>query len=50
VLANANTLILMGRIRDGRRMGRGLYIAKHRGSACADEILPYEISDQGVRL
>jgi len=50
VLANANTLILMGRIRDNQRLGRGLYIAKHRGSACADEILPYEINDQGLRL
>jgi KaiC/GvpD/RAD55 family RecA-like ATPase len=50
VLANANTLILMGRIRDHNRLGRALYIAKHRGSACADEILPYEITDQGLRL
>jgi hypothetical protein len=31
-------------------LGRALYIAKHRGSACADEILPYEITDQGLRL
>jgi hypothetical protein len=29
-------------------MGRGLYVAKHRGSACGDEILPYRIDDSGV--
>ena len=33
VLSNANTLIYMGKIRDGNRISRGLYIAKHRGSA-----------------
>ena len=32
MLSNANTLIYMGKIRDGNRIGRGLYIAKHRGS------------------
>ena len=50
VLSNANTLILMGKIRDGNRIRRALYIAKHRGSACAEEILPYEIDDRGVQL
>lgn len=50
VLANANTLILMGRVRENQRLGRGMYIAKHRGSACSDEILPYEITDHGLRL
>jgi KaiC/GvpD/RAD55 family RecA-like ATPase len=48
IFANANTIILMGRIRDGSRMGRGLYVAKHRGSACGDEIRPYRIDDQGL--
>ncbi len=50
VLANANTVILMGRIRDQNRLGRGLYIVKHRGSACSDEILHYEINDQGLQF
>lgn len=50
VLANANTLILMGKTRDGNKMGRALFIAKHRGSRCSDEILPYEINDQGLRI
>ena len=50
VLANANTLIYLGKIRDGNRIGRALYIAKHRGSACADELVPYTIDDCGLRF
>ncbi len=49
-LANANTLIYMGKIRDGLKMGRALYIAKHRGSACSETIAPYVIDDGGVHL
>ena len=49
-LANANTLIYMGKIRDGNRIGRGLYVAKHRGSACSEEIVPYRIGDSGIEL
>ena len=48
VLSNANTLIFMGKVRDGQRMGRGLYVAKHRGSRCGEEIVPYQISDTGL--
>lgn len=50
VLSNANTLIYMGKIREGNRLTRGMYIAKHRGSACSEEIHPYWIADQGVSL
>jgi KaiC/GvpD/RAD55 family RecA-like ATPase len=50
VLSNANTLIYMGKVRDGNRIGRGLYIAKHRGSWCDERIVPYRIEDGGVRL
>ncbi len=50
VLSNANTVIYLGKIREGNRLTRGLYIAKHRGSACSDQIVPYEIDDQGVKL
>ena len=25
-----------------------LYIAKHRGSACSDEIIPYRLTDRGM--
>ena len=48
VLSNANTLIYMGKIRDGQRISRGLYIAKHRGSACDERIVEYRIGEQGL--
>ncbi len=48
VLANANTLIYMGKMADGGRIRRGLYIAKHRGSSCREDILPFAISDGGI--
>jgi KaiC/GvpD/RAD55 family RecA-like ATPase len=50
LLANANTVIYMGKIREGTRFRRAMYIAKHRGSPCADEIIPYRIEEQGIRL
>jgi KaiC/GvpD/RAD55 family RecA-like ATPase len=50
LLSNANTILLMGKIRDGLKMGRALYVAKHRGSACEDVIVPYEITEGGIRL
>jgi hypothetical protein len=50
VFSNANTIILMGRIRDGAKMGRGLYVAKHRGSRCREEIIPYRLTDHGVEI
>jgi KaiC/GvpD/RAD55 family RecA-like ATPase len=48
VFATANTIILMGRTREGGRLGRAMVIPKHRGSECSDEIFPYRISDQGL--
>lgn len=50
IFSNANTIILMGRTRHNGRMGRALYVAKHRGSACSDEIVPYIINDRGIVL
>ncbi len=50
VLANANTIILMGKTRDGDRMGRALHVAKHRGSACDDSIVSFEIRKEGLIL
>lgn len=50
LLSNANTILLMGKIRDGLKMGRALYVAKHRGSACEDTIVPFEINENGLRL
>lgn len=49
-LSNANTLIYMGKIREGNKIGRAMYIAKHRGSACTEEIVPYKIDDQGLQV
>uniref|UniRef100_A0A7C4QUH4 Recombinase RecA n=1 Tax=Schlesneria paludicola TaxID=360056 RepID=A0A7C4QUH4_9PLAN len=49
-LANANTILLMGKIREGRAMRRALHVAKHRGSACDEAIVTYEITDRGLRL
>jgi len=50
VFSNANTIILMGRTKLDGRMGRALTIPKHRGSACSDEIVPYQITDQGLAI
>jgi KaiC/GvpD/RAD55 family RecA-like ATPase len=50
VFSNANTLILMGKIRDGDTIRRALYIAKHRGSACDERIVEYRINDQGLEI
>jgi KaiC/GvpD/RAD55 family RecA-like ATPase len=50
ILAGANTIIYLGKIRNGIKFRRAMYISKHRGSPCPDEILLYEIDDHGLRL
>jgi len=50
VLSNASTIILMGKYRDGMKMCRALSVAKHRGSACDESIVPFEITDAGLTL
>jgi KaiC/GvpD/RAD55 family RecA-like ATPase len=50
ILANANTIIQLGKVRSGEKMRRALHIAKHRGSAASDDIVPYEITDRGLVL
>jgi KaiC/GvpD/RAD55 family RecA-like ATPase len=50
LLANANTVIHLGRIREGTHFRRAMYVGKHRGSACTDEIIPYHIDDRGIQL
>ena len=50
VLSNANTIILMGKVRDGNKVGRSLHVAKHRGSACDDSIRPFEITESGLNF
>ena len=48
--AQANTVVYLGKIRDGLKFRRALYIFKHRGSVCSDDIIPYEIDDAGIRI
>ena len=48
VLSNANTIIIIGKIRNGNTISRALYVAKHRGSACEENILPFRITEQGL--
>jgi KaiC/GvpD/RAD55 family RecA-like ATPase len=50
VLANANTVVYLGKVREGPRLARALYIPKHRGSACSDDVTPYRIGDSGVEV
>lgn len=50
VVSNANTLILMGKVQTGDRVGRAMFIAKHRGSYCSEKLLPYEIREDGIHL
>ena len=50
VLANANTIIQLGKIRHGNILRRALHIAKHRGSKASDEIVSFEITDSGLKL
>lgn len=50
VLANANTIIQMGKVHDGGKVWRALHIAKHRGSAASDEIVPFEIGELGLQI
>jgi KaiC/GvpD/RAD55 family RecA-like ATPase len=49
-ISNANTVILMGKVRRGDQMGRAMYVAKHRGSDCDERIVPYRIHDHGLHL
>ncbi len=48
--AAANTMILMGRTQESGKIGRALYIAKHRGSYADHQIMPFAISSTGFHL
>lgn len=48
VLSNANTIIMIGKVRNGNTISRALYVAKHRGSACEESILPFRITEKGL--
>jgi KaiC/GvpD/RAD55 family RecA-like ATPase len=48
--ANATTVILMGRVMDSKSVRRALYVAKHRGAECSDEIAEFRITDRGIEM
>lgn len=50
VLSNANTIILMGKFRDGMKVGRALCVSKHRGSAMDESIVPFTIDEHGLQF
>lgn len=51
LLAGANTIIYLGKRRTAdSKIGRALHVAKHRGSACSDDVVPYVIDDGGLRV
>jgi len=50
IFSIANTIVFLGRTRRDSRMGRALYVAKHRGSACGDEIVPYRLTERGLEV
>lgn len=50
VLSNANTIILMGKLREGARTRRALYIPKHRGSVVSEHVVGFEIDDHGLKM
>jgi KaiC/GvpD/RAD55 family RecA-like ATPase len=46
--ASANTILVMGRRMGRGEVGRAVYVAKHRGSACSAEIAEYTITERGL--
>lgn len=50
VLSNANTIIMMGKTESDGKMGRSVYVAKHRGSFCDETIMPYQITEEGIQI
>lgn len=45
---NATTVILMGRLPGAERVERGLFVLKHRGGWCSDEIIRFRITATGL--
>lgn len=50
LFAGANTLVYLGKIREGAKLRRAAYISKHRGSQCSDEIIGYRIDERGLHI
>ncbi len=47
--ANANTIILLGRLRQGEETSRGAFVLKHRGRNCSEKTVSFEITDRGLK-
>ena len=45
---NATTIILMGRLPSDDRVERGVFILKHRGAWCSDDIVRFKITGEGL--
>lgn len=45
---NATTIVLMGRLPGPERVERGVFVLKHRGSWCSDEIARFTITAHGL--
>lgn len=50
LFATANTVIVLGRTPRGGQLGRALCVVKHRGSACSDRVMPFEIRGDGFHF
>jgi KaiC/GvpD/RAD55 family RecA-like ATPase len=50
LLADASTIIYVGRYRLGSSVGRAIYVAKHRGSQCEETILPFRITERSFEF
>jgi KaiC/GvpD/RAD55 family RecA-like ATPase len=48
--AVANSIVVMGSERVGKRLGRFLCVVKHRGSAKSDDIVEYRVTERGFEL
>lgn len=46
---NATTVLLLGRLPGADRVERGLFVLKHRGGWCSDEIVRFTITAEGLQ-
>jgi len=46
---NATTILLLGRLMDGPKVRRADFCLKNRGHRCADEMVFFEVTDEGLK-
>lgn len=49
LIANATTVILMGRLPSADRVERGIFVLKNRGGYCSDEIVRFAVTATGLQ-